>query len=85
MFVDSEHYHVQETSWDYLSFVTWCVVLYKATATRRWVHCDYKGMDMVRSMEALGFKPCSVGTEGPKVCQENMPTSLQPKNNKVNH
>jgi len=32
-------------------------------------------MDMVRN-NAQVFKRCPIGTKGPKVCQENIPTAL---------
>ncbi len=37
--------------WDYLSFVTWCIILLEV-AIRRWVHCCHKGMDMVSNKNA---------------------------------
>ncbi len=41
---------------------------------RRLVHCSHKGMDMVsNNTQAVAFKRCSIGTKGPKVCQENIP------------
>ncbi len=41
---------------------------------RRWVHCSHKGMDIVNNTQVdCGVKQCSIGTKGPKVCQENTP------------
>ncbi len=39
--------------WDYLSFVTWCIILLEV-AIRRWVHCSHKGMDMVSNNIQVG-------------------------------
>ncbi len=57
------------------SFVTWCIILLEVSL-RRWVHCSHKGMDMVSNNTQVGcgvFIRCSIGTKGPKVCQENIP------------
>ncbi len=66
--------------WDDLSFVTWCIILLEVII-RRCVHCSHKGMDMV-SNNTTGrlwrFKQCSIGTKGPKVCQENIPHTITP-------
>ncbi len=57
--------------WDDLSFVT-CIILLEVQ--QKMVHCSHKGMDMVRNnTQAVAFKRCSIGTKGPKVCQENIP------------
>ncbi len=46
---------------------------------RRWVHCSHKGMDMVsNNTQVVAFKWCSIGTKGPKVCQENIPQTITP-------
>ncbi len=44
---------------------------------RRWRHCSHKGMNMV-SNNTQAFKRCSIGTKGPKVCQENIPHTITP-------
>ncbi len=65
--------------WDNLCFVTWCIILLEV-AIRRWVHCSYNGMDMVsnNTQVAVEYKRCSIGTKGPKVCQENIPHTITP-------
>ncbi len=66
--------------WDYLSFGD--MVHYPAgSSIRRWVHCSHKGMDMVSNNTQVGlwrFKRCSIGTKGPKVCQENILHTITP-------
>lgn len=62
--------------WDDLSFVTWCIIQLQA-ATRRWLHCGYKGTDMFsNNTQTVAFKWCLVVTKGSKVCQENIPSPL---------
>ncbi len=39
--------------WDDLSFVKWCIILLEV-AIRRWVHCSYKGMDMISNNTQVG-------------------------------
>ncbi len=69
------HCHVQETSPRWLKLCD--MVHYPAgSSIRRWVHCSHKGMDMVRNNTQVDcgvFIRCSIGTKGPKVCQENIP------------
>ncbi len=66
--------------WDDLSFVTWCIMLLEVDI-RRWVHCSYKGdghgqQPILR--QSVVFKRCSIGTKGPKVCQEILPHPITP-------
>ncbi len=44
---------------------------------RRWVHCSHKGMDMVRNNTQV-YKLWSIGTKGPKVCQEYIHHTITP-------
>ncbi len=66
------HCHVQETS---LRWFELCdMVHYPAgSSIRRSVHCSHKGMTWSATILDLVFKRCSIGTKGPKVCQENIP------------
>lgn len=59
----------KKSFWDYLSFFTWCVFLPEA-AMRRWDTVVTKRwtLSVTILMDAVPFKPCSVGTKGPKVC-----------------
>ncbi len=63
--------------WDDLSFVTWCIILLEV-AIRRCVHCSHKGMNVFsnNTQVDVAFKLCSIGTKGPKVCQENIPHTI---------
>ncbi len=48
---------------------------------QKMVHCSHKGMDMVSNntqVDTVAFKQCSIGTKGPKVCQENTPHTITP-------
>lgn len=67
----------KKSFWDYLSFFTWCVFLPEA-AIRRWDTMVTKRwtLSVTILMDAVPFKPCSVGTKGPKVCKENTPHTL---------
>ncbi len=48
-----------------------CIMLLEV-AIRRWVHCSHKGIDMVsNNTQVVAFKQYSIGTKGPKECQEN--------------
>ncbi len=73
------HFHVQETS---LRWFELCdMVHYPAGSShQKMVHCSHKGMDMVsnNTQVSCGFKQCSIGTKGPKVCQENIPRTITP-------
>lgn len=64
----------KKSFWDHLSFFTWCVFLPEA-AMRRWDTMVTKRwtLSVTILMEAVPFKPCSVG---PKVCKENTPHTL---------
>lgn len=55
--------------WDYLSFVTWCVIQLEVTISRC-VHCGHKGLDLISKITRV---KCSVGNKVPKVSQENIP------------
>ncbi len=50
-----------------------CIILLEVH--QKMVHCSHKGMDMV-SNNTQAFKRCSIGTKGPKVCQENIPHTI---------
>ncbi len=64
--------------WDDLSFVTWCIILLEVVIRRYTV--VIKGWTWSETILrwAVAFKRCSVGTKGPKVCQENIPHTITP-------
>ncbi len=60
--------------WDYLSFVTWCIILLEVASEDGYT-VVIKGWTWSTTIlrKTVAFKRCSIGTKGPKLCQENIP------------
>ncbi len=65
--------------WDDLSFVTWCIILLEVASEDGYT-VVIKGWTWSATilMKTVAFKQCSIGTKGPKVCQENIPCTITP-------